>query len=93
MLAVKGIYDGKAAYPNQPVSTTGRQEVIITFLDPVHIQTTDDNSAIGTVSAEMTQAEKQKRIQEKRAFLESLIGLVPVDVDEEAIKTERLAQQ
>jgi hypothetical protein len=75
------------------VPVTGRQDVIITFLDPVHTQTADDSSAIGTISADMTQAEKQKRIQEKRAILESLIGLVPVDVDEDAIKAERLARQ
>ncbi|GMO37976.1 MAG: hypothetical protein Ta2B_17690 [Termitinemataceae bacterium] len=93
MLAVKGIYDGKAAYPNQPVSITGRQEVIITFLDTVHTKTADDNSAISAAGAEMIQAEKQKRIQEKLAVLESLIGLVPVYVDEDAIKTERLSLQ
>ncbi|GHU84796.1 hypothetical protein FACS189473_2890 [Spirochaetia bacterium] len=93
MLAVKGIYDGKAAYPNQPVSITGRQEVIITFLESAHTQTADDTSVIDTAVAGMTPAEKQKRIQEKRAVLESLIGLVPADVDEDAIKAERLARQ
>jgi hypothetical protein len=81
MLAVKGIYDGKVAVPDQPVSVTGRQEVIITFLDPVHTQAAEN------------QEEKLKQMQKRKEILDSLAGLVPPNVDEDAIRTERLARQ
>jgi hypothetical protein len=95
MLAVKGIYDGKVAVPDQPVSITGRrQEVIITFLEPVHTQAAGDNPAFITANANESPAEKLKRIQEKRAILESLVGIcadIPLSLDE--IRAERLARQ
>lgn len=34
--AVRGIYEGGAARPTEPISLLGRHEVIITFLDGAH---------------------------------------------------------
>jgi hypothetical protein len=79
MLAVKGIYDGKVAVPNQPVSITGqRQEVIITFLEPAHTQT------IHTAKIDATA--KDERI----AIAKSLFGILPSSVSDDEIRAERL---
>jgi hypothetical protein len=83
MFAVKGIYDGFVARPQEAVPFKGNYDVVITFLEPSAKQTTE-------VPVDV---EKRKRIQEKRAILESLAGLVPSDIDEDAIKAERLARQ
>jgi hypothetical protein len=83
MLAVKGIYDGKVARPKEAVPFTENYDVVITFLEPSSKQ----------IPEPAVDLDKQQRIQEKRAILESLVGLVPSDVDEDAIKAERLARQ
>ena len=35
MYAVKAIYDGVNFNPKQPISVSGRYEVVITFLEPI----------------------------------------------------------
>jgi len=35
MYAVKAIYDGVTFKPRQPISVSGKYEVVITFLEPV----------------------------------------------------------
>jgi len=35
MYAVKAVYDGVSFKPKQPISVSGKYEVVITFLEPV----------------------------------------------------------
>jgi hypothetical protein len=90
MLAVKGIYDGKVAVPDQPVSVMGRQEVIITFLEPVvHRQERKEilNSLAGLVPDNVDEdAIKAERL----AIANSLFGILPSTVSDDEIRTERL---
>ena len=81
------------AIPSQPVSIAGRQEVIITFLEPINTKTAVNSSAIVTDGIDETQITKLKCVQEKQKILNSLIGLIPGDIDENAIKAQRLARQ
>jgi hypothetical protein len=78
MFAVKGIYDGKAAIPERPVSITGWQEVIITFLKPIHAQ---------TIHTEKTDVATN---DERIAMAKSLFGILPPTIDDNEIREARL---
>ena len=68
MLAVKGIYNGKTAIPEEPVSVKGWQEVIITFLRPIHTQ---------TIYSEKTDVSTN---EERIAMAKSLFGILPASI-------------
>jgi hypothetical protein len=75
MLAVKGIYDGKAAIPEEPVSIKGWQEVIITFLRPIHTQ---------TIHPETTDVSTN---EERISMAKSLFGILPSAIDDKEIRS------
>jgi predicted DNA-binding antitoxin AbrB/MazE fold protein len=86
MFAVKAIYDGSVAKPQEAVPFKENYDVVITFLELSQKQTKE----VKEISVDL---EKQKRIQEKRAILESLVGIcadIPLSLDE--IRAERLAR-
>ncbi|MCL2385942.1 MAG: DUF2281 domain-containing protein [Defluviitaleaceae bacterium] len=63
MYAVKAIYDGVNFKPRQPISVSGKYEVVITFLEPV-----EDNIA--------TDKQPKKRpLSELRGFLKGKIQM------------------
>ena len=41
MYSIKAIYDGKNFKPKQPISVSGKYEVVITFLEPMEEDSTD----------------------------------------------------
>ena len=41
MYAVKAIYDGVSFKPRQPISVSGKYEVVITFLEPLREEITN----------------------------------------------------
>jgi len=45
MYAVKAIYDGVNFKPRQPISVTGKYEVVITFLEPVNDDIINDEQS------------------------------------------------
>jgi hypothetical protein len=78
MFAVKGIYDGTVARPQEAVPFTGDYEVVITFLKP--------NPAVDP--------EKERRIQKKQRALDSLVGILKGNtMTLEEARDERLARQ
>ena len=78
MFAVKGIYDGKVVVPSQPVSVTGRQEVIITFLDPHSTQTNN--------TAKINVDDTAERVE----IAKSLLGILPSTITDEEVREARL---
>ncbi|GHU24571.1 hypothetical protein FACS1894172_08090 [Spirochaetia bacterium] len=81
MFAVKGVYTKGNVKPIETIPFSIDYDVVITFLEPSPKQTKEASVDL----------EKQKRIQEKRASLESLVGIcvdIPLSLDE--IRAERL---
>jgi hypothetical protein len=98
MLAVKGIYDGKVAYPNQPVSITGRQEVIITFLEPEAQQQlkAEGKVNLSPVAKEtmVLKTPKDTTLEERMKAFNSIIGIIKgCTMTLEEARAERLARQ
>jgi hypothetical protein len=88
MFAVEGIYDGNVVTVKQPVPYQEAYDVVVTFLRP----STHQNNLLGFADA--NQAEKEKRIHEKRAALDSLVGIIKgATVSIEDARNERLARQ
>jgi len=46
MYAIKAIYDGVTFKPKQPISVSGKYEVVITFLEPVKNNVAIDEQSI-----------------------------------------------
>ena len=63
MYAVKAIYDGVNFKPSQPISVSGKYEVVITFLEPVK-----DNIAID-------EQPKKRPLSELRGILKGKVWM------------------
>ena len=63
MYAVKAIYDGANFKPRQPISVSGKYEVVITFLEPVKE---------GIVSDEQL---KKRPLSELKGFLKGRVWM------------------
>jgi hypothetical protein len=82
MFAVKGVYDGKVAKPQEAVPFSEDYEVVITFLKPSLL----DTPAVDT--------EKQHHIPDKRGALDRLVGCMKGNtMTIEDAKNARLARQ
>ena len=60
MYAVKAIYDGVNFKPRQPISVSGKYEVVITFLEPVKEDTANAEQAKKHLRSEFIGSWKDK---------------------------------
>ncbi|MCL2223943.1 MAG: DUF2281 domain-containing protein [Defluviitaleaceae bacterium] len=63
MYAVKAIYDGVNFKPQQPISVSGKYEVVITFIEPVKDDIADD------------ERQKKRPLSELRGFLKDKVWM------------------
>jgi len=63
MYAVKAIYDGVNFKPRQPISVSGKYEVVITFLEPV------EDDIVGDAQS------KKRPLSELRGFLKGKVWM------------------
>jgi len=66
MYAVKAIYDGINFKPKQPISVSGRYEVVITFLEP--LEPMEDDVA-------MDESPKKRPLCELRGFMKGKVWM------------------
>ena len=65
MYAVKAIYDGANFKPKQPISVSGKYEVVITFLEPMG----DD------IVADADKSLKKRPLSELRGFMKGNVWM------------------
>ena len=62
MYAIKAIYDGVNFKPRQPISVSGKYEVVITFLEPIEDEIGDEQP-------------KKRPLSELRGFLKGKVWM------------------